>query len=62
MQWWRQLLIFEAGSGSGRVRWRGKGSAFDGCVRRERYALGRGALSLGSSSSMVLRVGSSLSG
>jgi len=31
-------------------------------VRRERYALGRGALSLGSSSSMVLRDGSSLSG
>ena len=31
-------------------------------VRRERYALGGGALSLGSSSSMVLRVGSSLSG
>ena len=31
-------------------------------VRRERYALGRGAISLGSSSSMVLRDGSSLSG
>ena len=31
-------------------------------VRRERYALGRGAFSLGSSSSMVLRDGSSLSG
>ena len=31
-------------------------------VRRERYALGRGAITLGSSSSMVLRDGSSLSG
>ena len=43
MQWWRHLRVFEAGSGSGRVRWRGKGSAFDGCVRRERYALGGSA-------------------
>ena len=33
-----------------------------GRVRRERYALGGGPLSLGSSSSMVLRAGSSFSG
>ena len=44
-----------------RVRWRGRGGAFDELCQAGTLRPG-GALSLGSSSSMVLRDGSSLSG